>query len=162
MSLTVQLQLLVRLILFGFYIGVTYDVFSTIILRKTVFSIVKLLLSVCYWTYSAFTFYNYIYPINYYVLPIYSVPLMFISFLLYLMFFREKTLDSLDILDKLLKIISKHFLILLKFSIISPIINIINLFKKFLTLILFIIKKYFKKPRLFKIFRFSKGVSQNE
>ena len=103
-SIKVQYLLFINSLIFGCYLGITFDILNLI---KSKHYWIRVLRDISFWVIQAIIASMFFYNISYGVIPKYLFILFGVGFVLYRMFLRNQFLLNLDILINKTKIIYK-------------------------------------------------------
>ncbi len=130
MSVDIQIKLVIGFLIFGIYLGIMWDLCRELFFKKVKFFWLTHIITMLFWIIQALIFYEVIYGINNYILPIYTPFLILGGVYTYIKLMREKLLHTTQQINILINKLSKVFLKILYFTTVDIIIDIYNIIGK--------------------------------
>ena len=145
MSLNTQFTLMIHAILYGIFIGITFD--CVMIVKNQLFNqIVKIALIALYWIVQLPLTFIYIYNVNEGIFHMYILIFLALGIVLYYKFMRQNLHHDLEMLGESLFIVAKFTKKMVIILVISPIMFIYKLVSDIMIVFLRILKLIFYTP----------------
>lgn len=145
MSLNTQFTLMIHAILYGIFIGITFD--CVMIVKNQLFNqIVKIALIALYWIVQLPLTFIYIYNVNEGIFHMYILIFLALGIVLYYKFMRQNLHHDLEMLGESLFIVAKFTKKMVIILVISPIMFIYKLVSDIMIVFLRILKLIFFTP----------------
>lgn len=145
MSLNTQFILMIHAILYGVFIGITFDC-VTIVKNQLFNQIVQIALIVLYWIVQIPLTFVYIYNVNEGIFHLYILLFLALGAILYYKFMRQNLHHDLEMLGESLFIVAKFIKKMVIILVISPIMFIYKLVSDIIIVFLRILKLIFYTP----------------
>ena len=145
MSLNTQFALMIHAILYGIFIGITFDC-VTIVKNQLFNKIVQIAWIILYWTIQIPLTFIYIYNVNEGIFHLYILLFLALGVILYYKFMRQNLHHDLELLGESLFIVAKFIKKLVIILFISPIMFIYKLVSDIIIVFLRILKLIFYTP----------------
>lgn len=145
MSLNTQFILMIHAILYGVFIGITFDC-VTIVKNQLFNQIVQMVLIVLYWIVQIPLTFVYIYNVNEGIFHLYILIFLVLGVVLYYKFMRQNLHHDLEMLGESLFIVAKFIKKMVIILVISPIMFIYKLVSDIIIVFLRILKLIFYTP----------------
>ncbi len=145
MSLQVQFQLMVHVLLYGIFIGVTLD--FTYIVKEILFNhSIQWVIIVMYWLIQIPLTFIYIYNVNEGIFHLYILLFLFVGAIIYFKFLKQPLHRDLEMLGESLFTVAHFIKKVVNILVISPIMFIYKLVSDIIMLFLRILKLLFYTP----------------